>query len=304
MKNLVIGDINSHLHRAFHSAKARKLNELPNAFVNGKPVYIINDGVNIIENEIEKLSTKIKQPIDYVALILDSKAKTFRHELYPDYKANRPPSDPEFNSMVLDIVEILKLKGYFFLSVDGVEADDVIKSITHKSSKIETLNTYILSRDKDLFSLISKNVKLFDGKENNLFDLSNCIEKQGVPPHKVLDYLTFLGDKADNIIGVEGCGEVTAKEIVKKYTFEEIMSNPDFILDPELDIKRGRKNIIEYIKNNQELIGLMRKLILMKEDLELGFTLKQLSIQNVNQHNPAIQEKFNSLGIQQKNRRL
>lgn len=303
-KNLVIADINSHLHRAFHRALSKKSHELPNAFVNGKPVYMINDGVNIIENEIENLCKHIKEEIHYVALILDSKSKTFRHDLYPEYKANRPPSDPHFNSMVKDIVEILKLKGYFLLSVDGVEADDVINSICQKSSKVQNLNTYILTGDKDLFSLIRNNVKLFDGKFDKIFDINNCEERQGVPPHKVLDYLTFLGDKADNIIGVTGCGDTTAKAILDKYTFEDIMSNPDLILDPDLNIKRGRKNIIEYIKNNQDIIGLMRKLIIMKEDLDLGFTLKQLSINNINQYNPQIEEKFSSLGIIQRNRRL
>lgn len=302
--NLVIADINSHLHRAYHRAIEQKLHEQPNAFVNGRPVYMINQGVNIIENELQKVSTYLKEPIDYVALVIDSKAKNFRHDLYEHYKANRPPSDPDFNSMVNDIIDILKLKGYFILCVDGVEADDVINSITHKSSKVPNLNTYILTGDKDLFSLIQDNVKLFNGKENIMYDIHNCAQKQGVPPYKILDYLTFLGDKADNIIGVKGCGEATAKAILQKYTFDDIMNNPELINDSELDIKRGRKSIIEYINTNKDLIGLMRKLILMKEDLELGFTLKQLSIKHIQQNNPAIEQKFQSLGIPQRGRKF
>jgi DNA polymerase-1 len=292
-KNLLLMDINSHLSRAYHKALSKGLNELEGAYYEGKPRYIIPQAINLIENEIQKISRMGRKP-DYICLIMDASGKNFRHELYPEYKANRPDRDEDYVIQREEILEILNYKGYSIIREEGVEADDVITTITKKAENVPNLNVTVATDDKDLLYLISDKTRLFRGKINKMYDIEACIKEKGVPPEKILDYLTLNGDKADNITGVPRLGEKTIPKVLEKYSVDQILENPEILEDQDLKV-RGSKNIIKYIKENKEFISLMKKLVEMKEDLELGVALKNFKKKYEDQNK--LSNKMKSLGM-------
>ena len=271
-KNLLLMDINSHLSRAYHSALRQGLNELEGAYYEGKPRFMIPQALNLIENEINKISRMGRKP-DYICLVMDASGDNFRHELYPEYKANRPDRDEDYVIQREEILEILNYKGYSIIREEGVEADDVITTITKKAESVPNLDITIGTDDKDLFYLISDKTRVFRGKVNKMYDREACIKEKGVPPEKILDFLTLDGDKVDNITGVPLLGEKTIPRVLEKYSVEQLLENPELLEDKDLKV-RGSKNIVKYIKENKEFISLMKKLVEMKEDLELGVALK------------------------------
>ena len=171
------------------------------------------------------------------------------------------------------IYKILSLKGYYTIRKDGVEADDVIGTLTKKTEKLG-MNVYLATDDKDFFQLVSNNVKVYRGKMNKLYGINEVIEQQGVEPSKVLDYLTMDGDKADNVIGIPNCGEKTCIKILEHYNLNEILENPELLL--KIEKLRGAKKMVEYIKGNTDFIKLMKTMVTLKDDLDMGFSLKDL----------------------------
>lgn len=292
-KNLLLMDINSHLSRAYHSALAKGLNELEGAYYEGKPRYMIPQAINLIENEIEKISRMGRKP-DYICLIMDASGNNFRHELYPEYKANRPDRDEDYTIQREEILEILNYKGYSIIREEGVEADDVITTITKKAENVPNLNVTVATDDKDLFYLISDETRVFRGKVNKMYDREACIKEKGVPPEKILDYLTLNGDKVDNITGVPRLGEKTIPRILEKYSVDQLLESPELLEDEDLKV-RGSKNIVKYIKENKEFISLMKKIVEMKEDLELGVALKNFKKKYEDQNK--LSNKMKSLGM-------
>jgi DNA polymerase-1 len=285
---LFLVDVNSHMYRAYHAALAKKENEKESSYFNGNPNYIIRGVINLIEDEIRK--TKVVP--DYISLVLDHDGKNFRHELYPDYKGNRDPTPTELVFMRKCIFKILQLKGYNTIQVEGVEADDVIGTMAKKASAAGML-VYILSKDKDFFQLINENIFLFNGGENKLYTYNEVLESKGVPPEKILDYLTFLGDVADNIMGIPNVGGKTSVLILQEYTLEQIVDNPE-LLD-SLKGLRSKQKIIEYIKNNKDFILLMKTLVSLKDNLDLGVSLKDM-VKKPEDY-ASVQNAFQSLGL-------
>ena len=292
-KNLLLMDINSHLSRAYHSALNQGLNELEGAYYEGKPRFMIPQALNLIENEINKISRMGRKP-DYICLVMDASGDNFRHELYPEYKANRPDRDEDYVLQREEILEILNYKGYSIIREEGVEADDVITTITKKAESVPNLDITIGTDDKDLFYLISDKTRVFRGKVNKMYDREACIKEKGVPPEKILDFLTLDGDKVDNITGVPQLGEKTIPRVLEKYSVEQLLENPELLEDKDLKV-RGSKNIVKYIKENKEFISLMKKLVEMKEDLELGVALKNFKKKYEDQNK--LSNKMKSLGM-------
>lgn len=292
-KNLLLMDINSHLSRAYHSALTQELHKLEGAYYEGKPRYMIPQALNLIENEIQKIAKMGRNP-DYICLVMDASGENFRHELYPEYKANRPDRDPDYVMQREEILEILNYKGYSIIREEGVEADDVITTITKKAENVPNLDITVATDDKDLFYLISDKTRVFRGKVNKMYDREACIKEKGVPPEKILDYLTLNGDKVDNITGVPKLGEKTIPRVLEKYSVEQLLENPELLEDEELKV-RGSKNIVKYIKENKEFIALMKKLVEMKEDLELGVALKNFKKKYEDQNK--LSNKMKSLGM-------
>ena len=271
-KSIVLMDINSHIHRAFNVAtKIKSKHEEEGAYFNGKPNYIIEDSINLIENEIIKIEKENKKKADYVGLILDTEGTNFRYDIYPEYKANRPPSDREFNFMRNCIYKMLEIKGYKTLRVDNVEADDVIGALALKSEKAG-LTVTIGTGDKDFFQLINENIKVYRGQEDKMYDKNEVIKKLNIEPNQVLDYLTLDGDKADNVIGIPGCGEKTCCAILKAHKLDDLIENPDLL--ENTDGVRGKKKIISYMKENKDFIKLMKKIVSLKTDINLGIKLR------------------------------
>jgi DNA polymerase-1 len=288
-KNLFLLDINSHINRAFHKAKSNGDDEKDEAFFEGKPNYAIEKALNLIENEISRVGVRP----DYIACILDHRGKNFRHELYPNYKANRDPTDPELAFMRECIFKLLHLKGYHLIRKSGVEADDVIGTLATKASAAG-INTYILARDKDMFYLINENTYIFDGYTDVLYDIEGCIKKRGVHPSQMTDFLTMDGDKTDNIIGIPNCGVKTAISILKQNTLSEIIENPNLLKNKDIKIK-GREKMINYIKENKSFILLMHTIVQLKDDLDLKCNLKDF-IKNA-EKTKDIELAFKSLGV-------
>jgi DNA polymerase-1 len=280
-KNLLLIDINSHLSRAYHSCVSRELNILEGSYYGGNARFMINPAINLIQNEIKKLEKRgIKA--DYICLVMDASGKNFRHDLYPQYKANRPERDADYISQREEILDILAYKGYSIIRENGVEADDVITTITKKANKVANLNTYVLTDDKDMFYLINEKTFLFRGKIDKMYDRQACIDEKGVPPEKMVDFLTLDGDKADNIIGIPRLGEKTIPRILKKYSIDQIIENPELLKDQDLKVS-GSAGIIKYLKENKEFVKLMKKIVEMKEDLVLGVSLKHFKMKYQNE---------------------
>ena len=276
-KNLVIFDISSHFHRAFESVKSRGGREEYGAFFNNKPNYMIKKALEMVDSEFLKLKRQANVNPDYIVIVLDHAGKNFRHDLYPEYKGTRPPSDPEYNFMRDCCAKLLKLKGYYVIIKPDVEADDVIATIATKAKKTGLLNIYICSGDKDMFDLIDDSTYVFCGAENKnqgvLYDIQGCLNKKGVLPSKINDYLVMDGDRVDNVIGIPNVGPKKIPKILEHYTLSEIIEDPQLLNQDKIDIV-GKKGVIKYIEENKEFIKLMQKIVTMDKNLDLKVNLK------------------------------
>ena len=168
-------------------------------------------------------------PDSELVVVFDAKGKTFRSEIYSEYKANRPPMPEDLRSQIVIIQDIVSLMGLPMLSVPGVEADDVMGTLSAQASK-KRLNTLISTMDKDLAQLVSPRVTLLNTMTGNILDEAGVEEKFGVRPNQIIDYLALVGDSVDNIPGVPKCGPKTAVKWLEKYgSLEELSSSADEI---------------------------------------------------------------------------
>ncbi|GAA4345900.1 DNA polymerase I [Kangiella taiwanensis] len=206
----------------------------------------------------------------HMAVVFDAKGKTFRNDLYAEYKANRPPMPEDLRQQIEPIHQIVKAMGLPLLVVDGVEADDVIGTLA-KQACAEGRETLISTGDKDMAQLVSDNVTLINtmDKNNPITDYERVIEKFGVKPDQIIDYLALVGDKVDNIPGVNKCGPKTAVKWLNEYeTLEGVMENADQI---------GGK-IGENLREALEQLPLSYELATIKLDCDLEFEPKELSL--------------------------
>ncbi|MCP4927884.1 MAG: DNA polymerase I, partial [Gammaproteobacteria bacterium] len=162
-------------------------------------------------------------------VIFDAKGPTFRNEMYSEYKAHRPPMPDDLRPQIAPIHAIIQAMGLPLLVIPGVEADDVIGTLAHQATQ-QGVDTLISTGDKDMAQLVSKHVKLVNTMTNTYMDRAGVVEKFGVTPEQIIDYLAITGDKVDNIPGVPGAGPKTAVKWLTAYdSLENLIQNADDI---------------------------------------------------------------------------
>lgn len=255
----ILVDGSSYLFRAYHVPQLQRMTN-SEGMMTGAVFGVIN---------MLKSLLKEYEP-SHIAVVFDAKGKTFRNDLYPEYKANRPPMPEDLRQQIEPIHKIVKAMGLPLLVVDGVEADDVIGTLA-KQACAEGRETLISTGDKDMAQLVSDNVTLINtmDKNNPITDYDRVIEKFGVKPDQIIDYLALVGDKVDNIPGVDKCGPKTAVKWLAEYdTMQGVIDNAD---------KVGGK-IGENLRNGLEQLPLSYELATIKLDCDLEFTPNELTV--------------------------
>ncbi|WDE12046.1 DNA polymerase I [Thalassomonas haliotis] len=213
---LILVDGSSYLFRAYHVPYLQALST-----AEGQPTGAITGVLNMIN------SLKKDYPQGNVVVVFDAKGKTFRNDLYPEYKANRPPMPEDLRSQIAPIHEIIGAMGLPLLVIEGVEADDVIGTLARQACDLG-IETVISTGDKDMAQLVSPNVRLINTMTNVEMDEAGVVEKFGVKPDRIIDYLALMGDKVDNIPGVEKCGPKTAVKWLTAYdSLDGVIANAD-----------------------------------------------------------------------------
>ena len=211
MPTLILIDGSSYLFRAFHA-----LPPLTNAA--GEPTGALFGIVNMLRNSL-------KAKPDYIAFVCDASGPTFRDELYPEYKANRPPMPEELRAQIEPMMEIVKALGFPILRVSGVEADDVIGTLAIRAAA-EGIDVVVSTGDKDMAQLVGPHVTLSTSMTNTTMNAAGVFETFGVHPNQIIDFLALMGDSVDNIPGVEKCGPKTAAKWLAEYgTLDAVMDN-------------------------------------------------------------------------------
>ncbi|MBA6295724.1 DNA polymerase I [Colwellia sp. MB02u-9] len=213
---LILVDGSSYLFRAYHVPYLQALSTL-----DGQPTGAITGVLNMFR------SLKKDYPNGNIVAIFDAKGKTFRNDMYAEYKANRPPMPDDLRTQIAPIHEIIVAMGLPLLVIDGVEADDVIGTLSHQATALG-IETVISTGDKDMAQLVNPHVRLINTMTNVEMDEAGVIEKFGVRPDQIIDYLALMGDKVDNIPGVEKCGPKTAvKWLTAHPSLKEVMAHAD-----------------------------------------------------------------------------
>ena len=218
------------------------------------------------------LSLLQKNEVKHMVAAFDSRTPTFRHEMYPEYKATRQKTPEDLHAQVPIIEEILTALGVTTIRQDGFEADDLIATVA-RQCKAENRECRILSGDKDLMQLVNDSTFMMKtDKTGNwiTIDSDGVIEEWGVPPEKMLDMLTLVGDKADNVPGVSGVGEKTAKKLIDEYgSLDKILENAD-----KISGAIGKK-----LQNGKEEANFSRELIKLRDDIQLNSSLDSYSFE-------------------------
>ncbi len=203
MKTLLLVDGSSYLYRAFHAMPDLRSPQ-------GEPTGAIHGVLNMLR----KLRADF--PADYSACVFDAKGKTFRDDWYPQYKANRPPMPQDLRAQIEPLHEVVAAAGWNILTIDGVEADDVIGTLAQQASR-NGARCIVSTGDKDLTQLVNANVMLVNTMSNEILDEAGVLAKFGVSPERIVDYLTLVGDAVDNVPGVDKCGPKTAVKWLTQY---------------------------------------------------------------------------------------
>lgn len=196
---------------------------------------------------------------DYMACVFDAKGKTFRDDIYEEYKGNRPPMPDDLRSQIKPIHDAIRAMGWTVIAVEGVEADDVIATLAHSATE-NGINSVVSTGDKDMAQLVNENVTLIDTMSNHVMDIEGVQTRYGVKPEQIIDYLMLMGDTADNIPGVPKVGPKTAAKWLAEYdTLDNLIAHAD-----EIKGVAG-KNLREFIPKFE----MTRRLVTIKQDCEL-----------------------------------
>ncbi|MEA1988571.1 MAG: DNA polymerase I [Pseudomonadota bacterium] len=246
----ILVDGSSYLFRAFHA-----MPPLTNG--KGQATGAIFGVINMLGKLIEQY-----QP-EKMAVIFDAKGKTFRHDMYDEYKAHRPPMPDELRTQIEPIHEIVKALGLPLLVIDGVEADDVMGTFAQQATEAQH-DTLISTGDKDLAQLVNEHVTLINTMNDTLSTPESVLEKFGVRPDQIIDYLALVGDSADNIPGIPKCGPKTAVKWLTSFgNIDNLIANAPMI---------GGK-IGENLRNNLDQLALSKELTTIKLDCDLPVSL-------------------------------
>ncbi len=251
--DLILVDGSSYLFRAFHA--------LP-PLITSKQQH-----TGAIKGVINMIRSLVKNyPDSRIAVVFDAKGKTFRNDIYAEYKMHRPPMPDELRSQIEPIHAIIKAMGLPILVVDGVEADDVIGTLATRANAAE-IRTLISTGDKDLAQLVTPNVTLLNTMNNESLDPEGVVKKFGLAPERIVEYLALMGDKVDNIPGVPGVGPKTAVKWLQEYgSLAGLLENAEKV--------KGK--IGERLRENIDQLWLSHELATIKRDVALDVEIDQL----------------------------
>jgi DNA polymerase I len=252
----ILIDASSYFFRAYHA-----LPPLTNS--KGHPTGAVYGVINMIRRLI-----KDYEP-DYLGVVFDSKGKTFRDDLYAEYKANRDETPDELSCQFAPLIKIIEAMGLPLLVEDGVEADDVIGTLARQGAA-QGFKTIISTGDKDMAQLVNDKISLINTMTNKDMDIAGVKEKFGVSPEQIIDYLTLMGDKVDNIPGVEKVGPKTAAKWLNDY------DDLDAIIE-HADEFKGK--VGENLRAALSYLPLSKKLVTIKDDVPLKVTVTDLTCQ-------------------------
>lgn len=252
-KPLILVDGSSYLYRAFHA-----LPPLVNS--KGDPTGAVYGVINMLRRLL-----KDYQP-EHIAVVFDAKGKTFRDELYPEYKAHRPSMPEDLQKQVEPLFAVIRAMGLPLLIIDGVEADDVIGTLAQQAIT-QNIPVVISTGDKDFAQLVNGHITLVNTMTNTVLDRSTVIEKFGVAPEQIVDYLSLVGDSVDNIPGVPNVGPKTAAKWLNDYqTLDNLIENAAQI--------KGK--VGDNFRNHIPQLPLIRELVTIKQDVLLPVTVQDL----------------------------
>lgn len=256
----ILVDGSSYLFRAFHG-----LPPLTNS--KGQDTGAIYGVINMLKSLIKQYNPT------HIGVVFDAKGKTFRDDIYPEYKANRPPMPEELRSQIAPLHDIIKAMGLPLIIEEGVEADDVIGTLARQASE-QGIDTLISTGDKDMAQLVNEHVTLINTMNNQLMDIQGVNDKFGIPPELIIDFLALKGDKVDNIPGVPGVGDKSAQGLLNGIGgIEAIYQNLDKIA--ELDF-RGAKTLGKKMAEYEEQARLSYRLATIDVDLKLDYSPQTL----------------------------
>ena len=252
---IILVDGSSYLYRAYHA-----LPPLTNS--KNQPTGAIKGVISMIKKIL------IDHPESPLAVVFDAKGKTFRHEMYSEYKANRPPMPEDLVQQIEPIHKIISLMGIKLIMIPGVEADDVIGTLAEQARE-KKLNTVISTGDKDMTQLVCENVSVVNTMSGELLNENGVLKKFGVGPALITDYLALIGDKSDNVPGVDKVGPKTAVKWLNEYNdIEGIKKNAESI---------GGK-VGENLRSSIEMLDLAHELVRIKTDVPLDVGIEDLII--------------------------
>ncbi|MFB1029653.1 MAG: DNA polymerase I [Thauera sp.] len=253
MPTLLLVDGSSYLYRAFHA-----LPDLRNS--QGEPTGAIRGVLSMLR----RLESDYKA--EFRACVFDAKGKTFRDDWYPEYKSHRPPMPDDLRAQIAPLHEAVQAEGWPLLSVEGVEADDVIGTLTRQALE-RGWEVVISTGDKDLTQLVRPGVRWVNTMSEEVLDEAGVEAKFGVPPERIVDYLALVGDTVDNVPGVEKCGPKTAVKWLTEYgTLDNLVANAD---------KVGGK-VGENLRRHLDFLPLGKRLVTVATDVALPVGLDEL----------------------------
>ena len=252
---IILVDGSSYLYRAYHALP-------PLTTSKNQPTGAIKGVISMIKKVL------IDHPDSPLAVVFDAKGKTFRHDMYSEYKANRPPMPEDLVQQIEPIHRIISLMGIKLIMIPGVEADDVIGTLAEQARQ-KKLNTVISTGDKDMTQLVCDNVSVVNTMSGELLDQHGVVKKFGVGPELITDYLALIGDKSDNVPGVDKVGPKTAVKWLNEYkNIEGIKKNAESI---------GGK-VGENLRSSIETLDLAHELVKIKTDVPLEITIEDLAV--------------------------
>ncbi|WP_445373775.1 DNA polymerase I [Photorhabdus tasmaniensis] len=259
---LILVDGSSYLYRAYHAFPP-----LTNSA--GEPTGAMYGVLNMLRSLVMQYKPS------HVAVVFDAKGKTFRDELFAEYKSHRPPMPDDLRAQIEPLHQMVEAMGLPLLVVSGVEADDVIGTLALQAEK-EGRAVLISTGDKDMAQLVTPNITLINTMNNTILGPEEVVDKYGVSPNLIIDFLALMGDSSDNIPGVPGVGEKTALGLLQGIGgMDDIFANLDKIAGLSF---RGAKTLADKMEQHKDVAYLSYKLATIKTDVELNKTCVALSV--------------------------
>ncbi len=282
-KTLLLVDGSSYLYRAYHAMPDLR-------GPGGEPTGALYGIINMLRRMRREVSA------EYSACVFDAKGKTFRDDLFADYKANRPSMPTDLALQIEPIHQAVRALGWPLLMIEGVEADDVIGTLAH-AAEARGMKVVISTGDKDLAQLVTERVTLVNTMSNELLDRDGVIAKFGVPPERIVDYLSLIGDTVDNVPGVEKCGPKTAVKWLTQY------ETLDGVVEHAAEIKGV---VGDNLRRALDFLPLARKLVTVETACELKPQVESIeaSLATLGESREALLPIFESYGFKTWRREL